>query len=79
MRGNSSMEIKHIPGVAYLNMQRKLFSFSFFFQCFLALQVEQHVVRGGCSIFICSHFKIKSDLGQLNIIHRIYKSTISYT
>lgn len=45
------MEIKHIPGVAYLNMQGKLFSFSFFFQCFLALQVEQHVVIGEAALF----------------------------
>lgn len=27
MRGNSSMEIKYIPGVTYLNMQGKLFFF----------------------------------------------------
>lgn len=27
--------------------------------------MEQHVVRGGCSIFICLHLKIKSNLGAV--------------
>lgn len=36
VRGNSSMKIKHIPGVTYLNMQGNCFFF-FFFQFFLVL------------------------------------------
>lgn len=66
VRGNSSMEIKHIPGVTYLNMQGKYPPPpSTFLHCFLALQVEQHAVRGGLFYFHLFAFKNKIRLGAV--------------
>lgn len=85
VRGNSFMEIKHIPGVTYLNMQGKLFFYFFFFQCFLSVASGTACSYGGGGGLFYFHlfaFQNKIQLGavehysqDLQKHHKLYMIT----